>query len=116
MENNMKSAVCVLMILALSMCAFAANGSMSLMSPAKLNGKQLNQGAYKVSWTAEGDNVQVAISGNGVEMSVPASVVRSTAKLQHDSVLKSQDGVIQEINIASKNIVVKFATEAPKNN
>lgn len=103
----MRKLICVVALLSLSICAFAVNGNMDLMSAGKLNGKQLNAGTYKLSWEGQGDKVQVNISGNGVKMTVPATIVASQTKLE-DSVVKSTDGTIQEVHMGGKKLIVKF--------
>jgi len=110
----MRNLFCVLLILALSICAFAGNGKISLMSPGTVNGTQLQAGDYKLGWNAEGDNVQLSIAGNGVKMTVPASIAPSSVKLQ-DSVVKATDGTIQEIHLGGKNLILKFSSAAAEN-
>lgn len=105
----MKYTTCVLIaIIALSMSAFAVTGSMNLISAGKINGTQLNPGSYKLSWTGEGNNVQVNIQGKGVKMTVPASVVAVPNKSDRDMVLKAADGTVQEVHFGGKKIVLKF--------
>ena len=89
------------------MFAFAATVNVSLMSTGTVNGTQLAAGEYKLNFAGEGDNVQVSISGNGVNLTVPASVVHSSDKLRNEC-LKSSNGVIKEIHLGGKNLVVKF--------
>jgi hypothetical protein len=99
----------------LSVAAFAGNtnGNMSLISAGKLNGTQLNSGAYKVTWTGEGNNVQVTIKGQGVNITAPAAVVTSDKTAEHDAVVKAADGSIQEVQFGGKKTVLKF-TGAPE--
>lgn len=103
----MRKIIGIVILLALSISAFAATGNMSLISAGKLNGTQLNAGTYKLSWEGQGDKVQVNIIGKGVKMTVPATIVASDTKLQ-DSVVKNSDGTIQEVRFGNKNLIVKF--------
>lgn len=108
-ETPMKYVTYVLIaIIALSMSAFAATGTMNLISAGKVNGTQLNAGTYKLTWTGEGSNVQVNIEGKGVKMTVPATVVNNPNKADHDMVLKSAEGNVQEIHFGGKKTVLKF--------
>lgn len=103
----MKKLIGIVILLSLSICAFAANGNMSLMSAGKLNGTQLAAGSYKLTWDGQGDKVNVNITGNGVKITAPATIVTSQAKLE-DSVVKSSDGTIREIHLGGKKLIVKF--------
>lgn len=103
----MKQITGILIILALSISAFAATSSVSLMSSGKLNGTQLTAGDYKLNWTGEGNDVQVSITGNGVKMTVPANIAPSPEKLR-DAFVKTSDGTIKEIHLGGKNLIVKF--------
>ncbi len=103
----MRKLICIVILLSLSICAFAANGNMSLLSAGKLNGTQLSAGTYKLSWEGQGDKVQVSIIGNGVKMTAPATIVASQAN-SPDSVVKDSDGTIQEVHLGGKKLIVKF--------
>lgn len=109
-------AYALILTMVLSVAAVAANntnGNMSLISAGKLNGTQLTSGSYKVSWTGEGNNVQVTIKGKGVNVTAPAAVVTSEKSADHDAVIKSADGTIQEVQFGGKKTVLKF-TGAPE--
>ncbi len=95
-------------IIAFSMSAFAVTANMNLISPGKINGTQLNAGSYKVSWTGEGSNVQVNIEGKGVKLTVPATVVNNPKSAEHDMVLKSAEGNVQEIHFGGKKTMLKI--------
>lgn len=103
----MRKSICIVILLSLSICAFAANGNMSLLSAGKLNGTQLSAGTYKLSWEGQGDKVQVNIIGKGVKMTVPATIVASQNDPQ-DSVVKNSDGTIQEVHLGGKKLIVRF--------
>jgi hypothetical protein len=98
-------------IIALSMTAFAAagnTGSMNLISSGKINGTQLDPGSYKLTWTGQGNNVQVNIEGKGVKVTVPATVVNDQKSSEHDMVMKSAEGNVQEVHFGGKKTVLKF--------
>jgi hypothetical protein len=103
----MKKCICAVILLSLSICAFAANGNINLLTPAKLNGTQLGAGDYKLSWEGPGNNVQVSVVGKGVKLTVPATIIANQSNLQ-DSVVKNGDGTIQEIHFSGKKTIVKF--------
>ena len=107
---RMKKAIYILIgVMVLSLSAFAGSARMNLLSNGQINGQQLNAGEYKLSWTGEG-NVQVAISGHGVNMTVPGTLVQQEKKQANDSVLKSSDGSIQEVRFEGKKFVLKFSS------
>lgn len=103
-------AYALILTFVLSLAAFAGdtNGNMSLISAGKLNGTQLKSGSYKVNWTGEGNNVQVTVKGNGVNLTAPATIVTSEKKATHDAVIKAADGTIQEVQFGGKKTVLKF--------
>ncbi len=103
----MRKLICIVILLSLSICAFAANGNMSLLSVGKINGTQLNAGTYKLTFDGQGDKVQVNIVGKGVKMTVPATVAASDTKLQN-SVVKDADGTIREVHLGDQKLIVKF--------
>lgn len=100
-------------IIALSLSAFAVDAKMSLVSPGKVNGTELKAGDYKLSWTGTG-NVQVNITGNGVKVTAPASVVEGTSKALHDAVVKSADGSVQEVQFGGKTLKLKFGSASER--
>jgi len=105
----------LIVVLVLSMTAFAANANMNLISAGKVAGTNLNPGTYKLSWTGEGNNVQVNIVGKGVKLTVPATVVNLEKGAQHDAVMKSADGTVQEVQFGGKKFSLKFAGTADSN-
>lgn len=106
----MKYAVYALILtMALSMTAFAANGNMNLISAGKIGTTNLTPGEYKLTWTGEGNNVQVNIVGKGVKMTVPATIVNSEKTSPHDAVVKASDGSIQEVQFNGKKTLLKLS-------
>jgi hypothetical protein len=90
-----KSLVLGLAVLTAS-SAFAANkGSLTLVSPATINGTQLKAGDYKLQWEGTGPAVEVSImKGNTVVAKVPGKVVDLSAPAQNNAAIvqKSDSG------------------------
>jgi hypothetical protein len=65
------------MALLMAVSAFAANkGSLQLMDPVTLNGKQLKAGDYSLQWDGSGNNVQLSIlQGKKVVATTPAQLI-----------------------------------------
>jgi hypothetical protein len=101
----------LILTFALSLTVVAANnpsGSMNLITAGKVNGTNLNAGEYKLTWTGQGNNVQVNIIGKGVKLTAPATIVNNDKNALHDAVVKSSDGSIQEVVFGGKKTVLKF--------
>jgi hypothetical protein len=81
--------------LLLATSAFAAGnkGSMQLLDPVNVSGKQLPAGDYSVKWDGSGPNVEVNImKGNKVVATTPARLIDLSAKPERDSaVVKNND-------------------------
>ncbi|HKU24847.1 MAG TPA: hypothetical protein VJQ54_05200 [Candidatus Sulfotelmatobacter sp.] len=68
------------LLLACSAFAASSKGSMTLLSPATLNGTNLKAGDYKLEWEGTGSDVQLKImQGKNVVAQVPAKVVEMSA-------------------------------------
>ena len=68
------------LLLACSAFAASSKGSMTLLSPATLNGTNLKAGEYKLEWEGTGSDVQLKImQGKNVVAQVPAKVVEMSA-------------------------------------
>ena len=82
--------------LLLAYSAFAATkGSLTLNSPATVNGTTLKPGDYKLQWDGSGPNVEVSIlQGRTVLAKVPAKVVDlpAAAEISAAVVTKNADG------------------------
>lgn len=101
------------MFLVFSLSALAANsGTLTLLSPAELNGKQLKSGEYKVKWEGTGQDVQVSIlQGKNVVATSAAKLVDTASKVSDDTVVldnASGSRVIHEIRIGGKKQILVF--------
>jgi hypothetical protein len=68
------------LLLASSAFAASSKGSMTLLSPATINGTNLKAGDYKLEWEGSGNDVQLKImQGKNVVAQVPAKVVDLSA-------------------------------------
>jgi len=69
--------------------AFAANkGSVQLMHPTQVAGKQLAPGSYKIQWEGSGEQVQLSIlQGNKEVASTTARVVQIQPRSPNDNAL-----------------------------
>lgn len=91
--------------------AFAATGSARLDVPstAKIADKTLVPGEYSVSWSGEGDKVEVIIKKKKNE------IVKTTAKLvelktasTENFMLKNSDGTVKEMYFVGKTASLVF--------
>ena len=73
----------------LATSAFAANkGSVQLMHPTQVAGKQLAPGSYKIQWEGSGEQVQLSImQGNKEVASTTARVVQIQPRSPNDNAL-----------------------------
>ena len=73
----------------LATSAFAANkGSVQLMHPTQVAGKQLAPGSYKIQWDGSGEQVQLSIlQGNKEVASTTARVVQIQPRSPNDNAL-----------------------------
>jgi hypothetical protein len=79
--------------LLLACSAFAATkASLTLQSPATINGIKLKPGEYKLQWDGSGPDVEVSIlQGKTVVAKVPAKVVDLNKPAQNDAALVKQN-------------------------
>lgn len=105
-----KLIVFALMLTFVSLSAFAATGSgkINVVSAGQIAGQSLAAGQYKLTWTGEGDKVQVRImKGKDTVVKAPAKLVEREYKANNDSVLVS-DGKIKEVRFSGKKTVLVF--------
>jgi hypothetical protein len=84
-----------LFFFAVASMSYAANqesGSVSFPSSVRVGTNNLPAGTYKVHWQAGSNDAQVTLSGNGQQITVPATVAPSTRR---DEVLEHRDGSAQ---------------------
>jgi len=90
-----KSLVMGLALLLASNAFAASKASLSLQSPATINGTKLKAGDYKLEWEGSGPSVEVSImQGKTVIAKVPAKVVDLDAPAQNTAAVlhNSEDG------------------------
>lgn len=76
------------LLLASSAFAASSKGSMTLLSPATINGTNLKAGDYKLEWEGSGNDVQLKImQGKNVVAQVPAKVVDLSAPAPNNAAI-----------------------------
>jgi len=87
-----KSLVMGLALLLVSSAFAATKASLTLQSPATINGTKLKPGDYKLEWDGSGPNVEVSIvQGKTVVAKVPAKVVDLNKPAQNSAALVKQN-------------------------
>lgn len=108
----MKKIVCCVMLIGMfALSAFAASGTakLKLMSPGLIAGKQLTAGDYKMTWTGEGNDVQVTIvSGKNTVLTAPAKLIEMANTPANDAVVKTADGSITQVRFGGKKAALSF--------
>jgi hypothetical protein len=109
--------------LLLATSAFAAGnkGTMQLLDPVNVSGKQLPAGDYSVKWDGNGPNVEVNImKGNKVVATTPARLIDLTSKPERDAaVVKNNDDgsrSLAEIHFGGKTYGLAIGTESASMN
>ncbi len=90
--------ICSLSFFAFGCVSFAANqesGSVSFPNTVRVGTNNLPAGTYKIHWQTGSNDVQVTLSGNGKQITVPATVIPGTGS---DQVLEHKDGVSQVVD------------------
>jgi hypothetical protein len=105
------------LLLATSVFAAGNKGSMQLLDPVNVSGKQLPAGEYSVKWDGSGPNVEVNImKGNKVVATTPARLIDLSAKPERDSaVVKNNDDgsrSLAEIHFGGKTYGLAIGTES----
>jgi hypothetical protein len=109
------------LLLATSAFAAANKGSMQLLDPVNVSGKQLPAGDYSVKWDGNGPNVEVNImKGNKVVATTPARLIDLTSKPARDAavVRNNDDGSrsLAEIHFGGKTYGLAIGTESASMN
>lgn len=102
--------VFALLLTFVSLSAFAATGSgkINVISSGQIAGQSLAAGQYKMTWSGEGDQVQVQImSGKKTLLTTPAKLVERPYASSSDAVLISE-GKIKEVRFSGKKTVLVF--------
>ena len=104
--------------LLLATSAFAASnkGSMQLLDPVTVSGKQLPAGDYSVKWDGTGPNVELSIlQGSKVVATTPARLIDLNQKTNGDAavVKKNDDGSksLSEIRFGGKRYALAIGQE-----
>ena len=105
------------LLLATSAFAVSNRGSMELLDPVTVSGKQLPAGEYSVKWDGSGPNVELNIlKGNKVVATTPARLVDLSQKSNSDSAILQQnaDGSksLTEIHFGGKKYALAIGNES----
>jgi hypothetical protein len=102
--------ICSLFLFAVGSMSYAANqesGSVSFPSTVRVGSNNLPAGTYKIHWQAGSSDAQVTLSGNGHQITVPATVAPGSGP---DQVLEHRDGssqVVDGFTVKETNITLK---------
>ena len=102
--------MCSLFLFAFGSMSYAANhesGSVSFPSTVQVGANNLPAGTYTVHWQAGSNEVQLKLSGNGHEISVPAT---ATPAVGQDQVLEHRVGstqVVDGFTVKDTNFTIK---------
>ena len=105
------------LLLATSVFAASNRGSMELLDPVTVSGKQLPAGEYFVKWDGSGPNIELNIlKGNKVVATAPARLVDLSQKSSSDSAILQQnaDGSksLTEIHFSGKKYALAIGNES----
>jgi hypothetical protein len=105
------------LLLATSAFAAANKGSMQLVDPVTVSGKQLPAGDYSVKWDGSGPNVELSIlKGNKVVATTPARVIDLSQKPTGDAAVVQQNGdgskALTEIHFGGKKYALAIGNES----
>jgi len=116
---NVSKGLLLGLALLLATSAFAASnrGSMELMDPVTVSGKQLPAGEYSVKWDGSGPNVELNIlKGNKVVATTPARLIDLSEKPNSDSAIVQQNGdgsrSLTEIHFGGKKYALAIGNES----
>ena len=90
--------ICSLFLFAAGSMSYAGNqesGSVSFPSTVRVGTNNLPAGTYKIHWQAGSSDAQVTLSGNGHQITVPATVAAGNGP---DQVLIHRDGSCQVVD------------------
>jgi hypothetical protein len=105
------------LLLATSVFAASNKGSMQLLDPVTISGKQLPAGDYSVKWDGNGPNVEVNIlRGNKVVATTPARLIDLPQKPNNDSAVVQRNGdgsrSLTEIQFGGKKYALAIGSES----
>jgi len=109
MKKLMLCAVALMLVLSVT-TAFAASGSakITVWAPATLNGAKLDPGKYVMTWSGEGEQVNVTLKGEKGEVTGTARATEGQ-KAKRTAILTGANGVLQQIMLEGKTTVFTFA-------
>jgi hypothetical protein len=108
------------LVLLLATSVFAANkGSVQLVDPVTVNGKQIAPGDYTVKWEGNGPNVELNIlRGKNVVATVPARMVDLDRTASRDSTVTAinPDGhkTLNEIRLTGRKYALAIGAQTAK--
>jgi hypothetical protein len=105
------------LLLATSVFAATNKGSMQLVDPVTVSGKQLPAGDYSVKWDGSGPNVELSIlKGNKVVATTPARLIDLSQKTNSDAAVIQQNGdgskALTEIHFGGKKYALAIGNES----
>jgi len=105
------------LLLATSAFAAANKGSMQLVDPVTVSGKQLPAGDYSVKWDGSGPNVELSIlRGNKVVATTAARLIDLSQKPTGDAAVVQQNGdgskALTEIHFGGKKYALAIGNES----
>jgi hypothetical protein len=106
------------LLLATSALAASANkGSLQLLDPVTVSGKQLPAGDYLVKWDGAGPNVEVNIlKGNKVVLTTTAHLIDLSDKPNRDSAVVKSNGdgsrALSEIHFSGKTSALAIGNDS----
>ncbi len=107
---SLRIAVAILVVLT-TVAAVASEGvvTVNISKPMQLNGKQISEGSYKVSWTGADDKLQVKfMSGKKEIATAGAKMVEMQVAAPYTAVVY-QNGKILQIDMAGKKTALVFS-------
>jgi hypothetical protein len=111
-ENTVKRLLTIgsLFFFAFGSMSYAANqesGSVSFPSTVRVGANNLPAGTYKIHWQAGSSEAQVTLSGNGHQITIPATLAPGSGP---DQVLTHRDGssqVVDGFTVKETNFTLK---------
>jgi hypothetical protein len=105
------------LLLATGAFAAANKGSMQLVDPVTVSGKQLPAGDYSVKWDGSGPNVELSIlKGNKVVATTPARLIDLSQKPSGDAAIVQQNGdgskALTELHFSGKKYALAIGNES----
>jgi|HubBroStandDraft_6_1064221.scaffolds.fasta_scaffold04690_3 hypothetical protein len=106
------------MALLMAASAFAANkGSLQLIDPVTVNGRQLAAGDYSLQWDGSGNSVQLSVlQGKKVVATIPAQLINLDQSPNHSAAIvkNNADGskTLAEIRFGGKKYALAIGADS----